>query len=127
MKPKTTRTLYWVFTIFFALLILFDGIGGVTRQQAGQDVMNHLGYPIYFLSISGIAKLLAVIAILQTRFRAVKEWAYAGIAFTFIGGFASRAYVGDSFIETVFPLIMLAFMFSPYFLWKNYEQKRALI
>lgn len=127
MKPNTIKTTYWITTVIFALMALMDGIGGVTRQQAGIDVMNHLGYPVYFLSIVGVAKLLGAAAILQTRFRAIKEWAYAGFAFNFIGGFASRAYMGDPTFEVIFPIIMLAVMFVPYYFWKKYEQVRYAI
>ena len=122
MKPKTVKILYWTFTIVFAVFLLLDGIGGVTQQQAGQDVMKHLGYPMYVLIIFGIAKILGVIAIVQTKFQTIKEWAYAGFAFNFIGAFASRAAVGDGAGETIFPLIMLGIMFIPYFLWKKYER-----
>ncbi|WP_109699602.1 DoxX family protein [Chitinophaga deserti] len=127
MKPNTIKTSYWITTVIFALMALMDGIGGVTRQQAGIDVMNHLGYPVYFLSIVGVAKLLGAAAILQTRFRAIKEWAYAGFAFNFIGAFASRAFMGDPTFEVIFPIIMLAVMFVPYYFWKKYEQVRYAI
>jgi uncharacterized membrane protein YphA (DoxX/SURF4 family) len=125
MTPKTTRVLYWIFTLLLALMLFADGIGGVTKQQAGQDVLRHLGYPMYLLIIAGIAKLLAVIALVQPRYRTIKEWAFAGIAITFIGAFASRAFVGDSGFELIFPLIMLAFMFVPYGLWKRLPQRLA--
>jgi DoxX-like family len=122
MKPKTLTTLYWIFTIIFALLVFLDGIGGVTRQQAGIDAVKHLGYPIYFLTIAGVARLLAVVALLQTKFQVIKEWAFAGIAINFIFAFASRAFVGDSFGLIIPPLIMLGFLFIPYTLWKKVEQ-----
>lgn len=119
MKPKTIKTLYWIFTILLALLLAFDGIGGVTRQQAGQDVMRHLGYPVYLLSIVGIAKLLAVVAILQNRFKTIKEWAYAGIVINHYGAAASHAFAGDPAFEIIFPVLMLIIVFIPYFLWKK--------
>lgn len=116
---KTTKTLYWILIIIFALLTLLDGIGGVTRQEGGQEVLRHLGYPMYLLTIVGVAKLLAVVAILQTRYITIKEWAFAGITINFIGAFASRAFVGDSAFETLFPLIMATLFLLPYFLWKR--------
>jgi len=119
MTPKTTRTLYWVFTLLLALLLLADGIGGVTQQQAGQDSLRHLGYPMYLLTIIGIAKFLAVVALVQTRYQTIKEWAFAGLAINFVGAFVSRAFVGDGGFLLIFPLIMLAFMFVPYTLWKK--------
>lgn len=53
--------------------MLMDGIGGITRQQAGQDILKHLGYPMYALTIFGVAKILGAIAILQTKFKTIKE------------------------------------------------------
>lgn len=100
-------------------MLFADGFGGITQQQPGQDVLKHLGYPMYLLIITGVAKWLALIAILQPNFKVIKEWAYAGVSVNFIGAFASRAFVGDSFFETILPIIMLGFMFISYFLWKK--------
>ena len=121
MTPKTTKNIYWITTLLFALMMFMDGIGGVTQQEAGQEVMIHLGYPLYFLIIAGIAKLLGVVAIVQTKFKVIKEWAYAGFAFNFIGAFASRAFLHDGIFETIFPLIILGILFVPYSFWKKYE------
>jgi hypothetical protein len=126
MKPKTLTILYWIFTTVFALLIFLDGIGGITRQQAGIDGLKHLGYPVYFLTIAGVAKLLAVVALLQTKFKVIKEWAFAGVAINFVCAFASRAFVGDSFALVIFPLIMLGFLFIPYTLWKKMDRLKQL-
>ncbi|MEO6315821.1 MAG: DoxX family protein [Chitinophagaceae bacterium] len=120
MKIKTTRVVYWVITILFALLMLMDGFGGVTRQQAGVEVMQHLGYPIYALSIFGIAKILGALAIVQNKFKTIKEWAYAGFTFNFIGAMLSRAYSGDQTSWILFPLIPLAVLFLSYYFWKKY-------
>lgn len=125
MKPTTIKVLYWTFTILFAILMIFDGIGGVTKQPAGVEVINHLGYPVYSMVIFGVAKLLGALAILQNKYKAIKEWAFAGFAFNFISAFASRTAVGDPVTETIFPLIMLAVLFVPYFLWKRYDQVQS--
>jgi len=124
MKPKTIKTLYWVSTIFIAIFMLLDGYGGVTQQEAGQVVIKHLGYPLYVLIIFGAAKILGAFAIVQTKYRTLKEWAYAGFAFTFIGASASRALAGDGPGEIIFPLVVLAILLIPYFLWKKYESIR---
>lgn len=102
--------------------MLMGGIGGITRQQTEQEALKHLGYPMYALPIFGFAKILGKIAILQTKFYTIKEWAYAGFAFNFIGAAASRAFVGDGFGLIVAPIAVLAFMFVAYFFWKKYEQ-----
>lgn len=119
MTTKTMKTTYWITTIIFALWLVLDGIGGVTQAQAGQEALAHLGYPMYLLIISGVAKLLAAVAIVQTRFRTIKEWAYAGYALNCIGAFASRAFVGDSLFMVIMPLIFLGIMFIPYYFWRK--------
>lgn len=124
MKPKTLKTVYWAVTIFLALLLLMDGVSGMMRVQDGQDAMHLLGYPEYIMSILGMAKLLAALAILQNKFRTLKEWAFAGLVFTCLGASASWAFVGN--LGFVFPpLIMAAMVLSAYFLWKKVRQLPA--
>lgn len=116
---KKLKTWYWVATIIFALMMIMDGVGGITQQEAGKEVLKHLGYPMYLLIIVGIAKLLGAASILQNKFKTIKEWAYAGFAINFIGAFASRAFVGDGISLLIPPLIALIIMFIPYILWKK--------
>ena len=116
---KRLKTWYWIATIIFALMMIMDGIGGITQQEAGKEVLKHLGYPMYLLTIVGIAKLLGAASILQNKFITLKEWAYAGFAINFIGAFASRAFVGDGMSLLIPPLIALVIMFIPYVLWKK--------
>ncbi len=116
---KNLKTWYWIATIIFALMMIMDGFGGITQQEAGKEVFKHLGYPMYLLIIVGIAKLLGAASILQTRYTTIKEWAFAGFAINFMGAFASRAFVGDGVPLLVLPLIALCIMFIPYVLWKN--------
>jgi hypothetical protein len=113
---KSLRFWYWTATILFALLLVGDGFGGITRQQAGVDVLTHLGYPLYLLPAFGVAKLLAAVAILQTWLRTPKEWAFAGWAFTCVGAFVSRAAAGDS-AELIYPVVFLGVAAVPYWLW----------
>lgn len=122
MKPKTIKILYWIFTVLFSLAMFGDAFGGITKQEPGIVVLKHLGYPVYNLPLFGVAKLLGAIAILQARFRTIKEWAYAGFTINFISAIASRAIVGDALQLLIPPVIMLVFMFISYFLWKKYQE-----
>jgi hypothetical protein len=119
MKPISINIIYWVITMLFALAMLADALGGITMQQAGVVVLQHLGYPLYIMPMFGVAKILGAIAILQPKYRAIKEWAYAGFAFTFVSAFVSRVIVGDGTADLIPPIIMLAIMFVSYFLWKK--------
>lgn len=124
MSEKTLTVAYWTATILFAVLLAMDGFGGVMRAEAGKEALEHLGYPSYFLTLAGVAKLLAAAAILQSRFPTIKEWAFAGFAFTCFGAFFSRLAVGDSAGLLAFPVIFLGIMLVPYVLWKRYGAQR---
>lgn len=126
MTTKTLKVSYWTATILFAILLVMDGLGGVMQAAAGKEALQHLGYPIYLLPIAGVAKLLAALAILQTKFRTIKEWAFAGFAITCFGAFFSRAAVGDGAALLIFPVVFLAMMFVPYYLWKKYDPASAV-
>jgi len=71
------------------------------------DVVTHLGYPVYVLTILGCWKLLGGVALLVPRFPHLKEWAYAGIFFELTGAAASHAARGD-WRELTAPLILAA-------------------
>jgi hypothetical protein len=117
MKPKTIKTSYWIVTLLFSLLLLMAGITEAVQHESGKDIMLHLGYPMHVLTVIGIGKMLAAIALVQQTSRTVKEWAYAGIAFNLIGACVARADSGDSVGLIVSPLLFLAVMFLTYFLW----------
>jgi hypothetical protein len=54
MSPKSLRLAYWIATVLFALLLVMDGLGGVTQAAAGQESLLHLGYPVVFLSLMAV-------------------------------------------------------------------------
>ncbi len=118
MKPKTLRTLYWIATTIFVLWLVGDGLAGVFQLQAGKDSLMQLGYPMYVLIITGIAKLLAAAAIIQTQYRTIKEWAFAGYAIDCLGAAASWLFIGNMMFVVV-ALVFFVLMFIPYFLWKR--------
>jgi hypothetical protein len=119
MKPKTLKVLYWVFTILVGLMMLMDGIGGLMQAEEGKVGLAHLGYPVYLMTIFGVAKLLGVVAIVQNKFTTVKEWAYAGFSFTFMGAAASHGLAGDGIGMILMPLVGLVILAIPYFFWKK--------
>ena len=92
---KAKPILYWVTTILVALPIGSGGVAQVAHSQQNVDGFVHvLGYPLYFVTILGVWKVLGAIAILVPRFPRLKEWAYAGIFFDVTGAAASCAAVG---------------------------------
>lgn len=126
MGPKSIKIIYWILLVFICLFMVVDGIGGITMAQQGVDVMNHLGYPPYLMPLFGGLKLLGVIALLQTKYLRIKEWVFAGMAFTFIGAAVSRMAVKDPLDDIIQPVVALVIMFILYLFWKKYEQVKKL-
>jgi DoxX-like family len=95
MTTKTKAIGYWATT---GLLALSMGGGGAAQLAHAKDNVEgivHLGYPVYFLTILGIWKLLGVAALLAPGLPRLKEWAYAGFFFAMTGATASHLACGD--------------------------------
>src|SRR6266536_5622574 len=87
---------YWATTTIVALELLAGGVTDLVHGPVllfvGQpvvEVLAHLGYPVYLLTILGVWRLLGAIALLAPRFPRLKEWAYAGSFFVYAGAVAS--------------------------------------
>lgn len=124
MKPKTIKVIYWIVTILFSLFMLFSGVSEIMQTEQGKEVMKHLGYPVYVNTIIGVAKILGVIALLQWKFKTIKEWAYAGFTIDFIGAAASLYFAGDGILMALTTIPFFAVMFISYFLWKKVEKQK---
>ncbi|HIH04642.1 TPA: DoxX family protein [Candidatus Woesearchaeota archaeon] len=122
MGPKTISIIYWAVTVLFCLANLASGIAELFPNQQALDVMALLGYPSYLLMILGVAKVLGSVAVIQTKYRTIKEWAYAGFAIDYIGASASFYFVNKDPLGILFPLVFLAVLFASYALWKKTGQ-----
>lgn len=115
---KRNKIIYWVATIWLSLGMLSSGIVQLSNMQEEVDNITRLGYPVYFLTIIGVWKILGVIAILVPRFPLVKEWAYAGFFFTASGAAISHVASGDPATELLpaflmITLIVVSWYFRP--------------
>ena len=107
---KTRNVAYWIITIVLAFCILSGGAAEALHFEANVDgIVVRLGYPLYFLTLIGIWKVLGAIVILVPRLPRLKEWAYAGIFFNVTGAAFSHAAVGDYGVYAFHVLINLFF------------------
>jgi uncharacterized membrane protein YphA (DoxX/SURF4 family) len=100
------KIIYWIATLWLALGMVSTGIVQLFKVKAEVDFTAHLGYPVYFLTILGIWKILGVIAVLIPKFPLLKEWAYAGFFFVMSGAIFSHIAVGEP-VNTLFPPLLL--------------------
>jgi hypothetical protein len=104
---KRNKIIYWIATLWLALGMLSTGIVQVLKLKEEADMMAHLGYPLYFLTILGVWKILGVITILIPKFPLLKEWAYAGFVFAMSGAVFSHFASGDGAKEYFGPILLL--------------------
>ena len=111
---KTTKILYWVFTILMIALMLSSVIGSFMNNPKGAEFAAHLGYPLYIFKFLAVAKALGIIAILVPGNPRLKEWAYAGFTFDLLGAVYSGLTVGDPIVQWIPVIIGLIFIFGSY-------------
>jgi DoxX-like family len=124
MQPKTINTLYWVFTILFAGLMIFSSIGGIgPTAEVKQMLHDGMGYPIYFIQFISIAKIIGAITILIPGLKKIKEWAYAGLFFDLAGAIYSIIAISPSFDPKMLSMLIWIVMgILSYYFW---NKKRA--
>jgi hypothetical protein len=86
---KAKKIGYWVSTGVLAFC-LTGGIFQLLGVEATVQGIMSLGYPSYIIPVLGLAKVLAILAILSPGLPRLKEWAYAGIFFNMIGAAVSH-------------------------------------
>ncbi|MBC9798059.1 DoxX family protein [Sinomicrobium weinanense] len=104
---KRNKIIYWIATVWLSLGMLSTGIVQLIRMQEEVDMIAHLGYPAYILTILGIWKILGVIAVLIPKFPILKEWAYAGFFFVMSGAVFSHAANGSDAKEFFGPVLLI--------------------
>ena len=115
---KSKIIVYWISTILLSFGMLGSGISQILHVKEMNERITHTGYPLYFMYIIGIWKVLGVIAILIPGFKLLKEWAYAGFFFLMTGALASHLFLGDAgqaifgpLFQTIF--VLLSWYFRP--------------
>ena len=98
---KRNLIIYWIFTALFTIGMLASGIQQLLRTKEMTDMVTHLGYPLYFMSIIGTWKILGVIAVLMPGVKLLKEWAYAGFFFVMTGALVSHLLISDFEVKAI--------------------------
>lgn len=126
---KRNKIIYWIATIWLSLGMVVTGAGQLIKMKEGQggvDMITHLGYPLYLLTILGIWKILGVIAVLIPKFPLVKEWAYAGFFFLMTGAMYSHMAAGDP-VTALFPSLLLLVLAGVSWYFRPSNRKIALL
>jgi hypothetical protein len=119
MTIKATKSWYWTLTIIVCLFMFLDGIASLPRSQSAVILFASLGYPAYLITITGVAKIIGAIAVIQDKYPTLKEWAYSGFVIDFIGAGASFLFAHQGVSSTIFPIILIAITLGSHYFWKK--------
>jgi len=122
-RPRLRTIVYWVATVPVLLETAVGAEWDLVRIPYVRDVFAHLGYPLYLLTILGVAKVSAVVGLVGPRFRRVKEWAYAGVFFVYAGAACSHYGVGDGPDRVATPIVFAALTLISSALWASSQRE----
>lgn len=105
---KRNKIIYWIATLWLALGMTSTGIVQLMHREEEVNLFKELGFPIYFLTLMGICKLLGVVAILLPKLPLLKEWTYTGFFFSMSGAVFSILVSNHSIAQIFPPLLLLA-------------------
>lgn len=104
---KRNKIIYWIATVWLSLGMLSTGIVQLIHLKQEGEMMRHLGYPDYVMTLIGFWKIPGVIFILIPRFPLIKEWVYAGFFFAMSGAVVSHLATGDGATELFGPVLLI--------------------
>lgn len=114
---KTTKMIYRTSTFLFALIFFTTGTLYLLHSPQMVTKLALVGYPFYVLALLGTAKILGAIALVVPNFPRLKEWAYAGFVFDFLGAIWSHLAVqgvGKAAALVLVPLVLVTVSYVSY-------------
>lgn len=112
---KRNKIMYWVATGLVAAGMAMSGVMYLTAAEMKANFIQ-LGFPVYFMILLGVAKLLGAIALVAPLPVNVKEWTYAGFGFTFIGAVWTHVATQTPWIA---PVVFLMLLIASYYFFKK--------
>ena len=107
------KIVYWTSTVIVAVMLLF-ALSYLTGNPQVVSGFTKTGYPQHLRMILGIAKPAAAIVLLMPGFALLKEWAYAGAAFTWVMAVVAHYSAGDGVQIWGVPLVLLILLIVSY-------------
>ena len=104
---------YWTSTVIVSVMLLF-ALSYLSGNEQVVSGFAKAGYPQHLRIVLGIAKPAAAIVLLVPGLGLLKEWAYAGAAFTWIMACISAYLAGEGAQVWSMPIILLILLAVSY-------------
>jgi hypothetical protein len=101
---------YWICTVVIAFCIGSGGVAQVLRVPQNVEGLTALGYPLHFIVLLGVWKVLGAVTLLAPGLKLVKEWAYAGIFIDLSGAVVASAANGGAAFHVVAPIALIGIL-----------------
>ncbi len=108
MKQKMIG--YWICTVVIALCIGSGGAAQVLRVPQNVEGLTALGYPLHFIVLLGVWKVLGALTLLAPGLKLVKEWAYAGIFIDLSGAVVASAANAGAAFHVIAPIALIGIL-----------------
>jgi DoxX-like family len=107
------KVTYWGSTTIVAVMLLF-ALSYLTGNEQVVSGFTRAGYPQHLRIVLGIVKPAAAVILLLPGMPLLKEWAYFGVAFTWMMAFISAYSSGEGPQIWIMPLGLLALLTVSY-------------
>ena len=95
------RNIHLLLKIFFSGFMLFAAAGELPLNKTVVHSMHVIDMPVYLLYLLGTAKILGLVALWHPRAGRLKEWAFAGFTFDFVGAIYGFVFTGNFILPDI--------------------------
>ncbi|AXB43324.1 DoxX family protein [Amycolatopsis albispora] len=101
---RARQIVFRVATLAVVSELIAGSVWNLMRIEWVEVQLGHLGYPPFVAYILGVCHVAAALAIIAPGFPLLKEWAYAGVLFTWLAAVTSHLALGDGLVSWGPPL-----------------------
>ncbi|MFC0216339.1 DoxX family protein [Paenibacillus chartarius] len=119
---KKVKIMYWIVTVCTLIGFAISAFNEIAHSpKTFTQTTELLGYPAYFLTLLGVAKILGILVLLVPKYYRLKEWAYAGFTIDCISAFWSQMAVGNP-MGSIQSVVVITFVLLSYYLLLRMER-----
>ncbi|NTX35809.1 DoxX family protein [Myxococcus sp. CA033] len=111
---------FWVVTALLCLQMGFTAYAQLSMPEVAEAIAQ-LGFPSYFRKELAWAKLLGVVLLLAPVPARLKEWAYAGFAFTLVSALIAHLAMGHGPESWIYAVVTGVLWGLSYFFWRRLQ------